>query len=138
FRRRSGQKIVRWVAVGGIGGGYGIGSSGSAGHGRKGVRNMFFDLLAAPSQHNILWAWINALLPDATSSPWGFAMAVFSSTLTYVGALFCGWHIIAKIVSWAQSGKVDAQVWMPLRIVLGFGLLIPIAGNFSSSHWLLR
>lgn len=103
---------------------------------------MFFDLLAEPSQHNILWAWINALLPSDTSNPWGFAMAVFSSTLTYAAALFLGWHIITAIVSSAYSGKVLGdrfhQIYVPLRLVLGFGLLIPIAMNFSSAHYLLR
>lgn len=100
---------------------------------------MFFDLLAEPSPHNILWAWINALLPDDTSSPWGFAMAVFSSTLTYVGALFLGWHIVTMIVGAAYKGQVvQHHIFTPLRIVLGFGLLIPIAGSFSSSHWLLK
>lgn len=100
---------------------------------------MFFDLLAEPSPHNILWAWINALLPDDTSSPWGFAMAVFSSTLTYVGALFLGWHVVTGIVSAAYKGQVvQHHIFTPLRIVLGFGLLIPIAANFSSAHWLLK
>ncbi|MGB3540058.1 MAG: DotA/TraY family protein [Mesorhizobium sp.] len=100
---------------------------------------MFFDLLAEPSPHNILWAWVNALLPDDTSSPWGFAMAVFSSTLTYVGALFLGWHIITMIIAAASKGQtIHHHVYTPLRVVLGFGLLIPIAGNFSSAHFLLR
>ncbi len=101
-----------------------------------------FDLLATPSEHNILWAWLNALLPSDTSSPWGFAMAVFSSTLTYAAALFVIWNIMVGIVSSAYSGKVLGdryhQIWAPLRVVLGFGLLVPIAASFSSSHLLLR
>jgi conjugal transfer/type IV secretion protein DotA/TraY len=100
---------------------------------------MFFDLLAEPSPHNILWAWVNALLPDDTSSPWGFAMAVFSSTLTYAGALFLGWHVLTAIISAASKGQaVHHHIYTPLRVVLGFGLLIPIAGNFSSAHFVLR
>jgi conjugal transfer/type IV secretion protein DotA/TraY len=100
------------------------------------------DLLATPGPNNILWAWLNALLPSDTSSPWGFAMAVFSSTLTYAAALFLGWHLITAIVSSAYSGKVLGdryhQIWAPLRLILGFGLLIPIGMGFSSSHYLLR
>ncbi|TPL45332.1 DotA/TraY family protein [Mesorhizobium sp. B2-4-6] len=100
------------------------------------------DLLATPTEHNILWAWLNALLPSDASSPWGFAMAVFSSTLTFAGALFLGWHIITAIVSSAYSGKVlgdrHHQIWAPLRLVLGFGLLVPIAASFSSAHYVLR
>lgn len=103
---------------------------------------MALDLLAEPSQHNIAWAWVTTLLPDDTSSPWGFAMAVFSSALTYAGALFIGWHVVTAIISSAYSGKVLGdryhQIWAPLRLVLGFGLLVPIAANFSSAHYLLR
>lgn len=100
---------------------------------------MFFDLLAEPSPHNILWAWVNALLPDDTSSPWGFAMGVFSSTLTYAGALFLGWHIVTMIIGAASKGQtIHHHIYTPLRVVLGFGLLIPIAANFSSAHYLLR
>lgn len=100
------------------------------------------DLLATPSEHNVLWTWLNALLPSDTSSPWGFAMAVFSSTLTYAGALFLGWHVLVAIISSAYSGKVLGdrfhQIYAPLRLVLGFGLLVPIAASFSSAHYLLR
>lgn len=100
---------------------------------------MAFDLLATPSEHNIAWAWVTTLLPDDKSSPWGFAMAVFSSTLTFVGALFIGWHVLSAIVSAAYKGQVvQHHVWTPLRIILGFGLMVPIAANFSSSHYLLR
>ncbi|PRD44384.1 hypothetical protein C5748_07340 [Phyllobacterium phragmitis] len=103
---------------------------------------MPLDLLATPSEHNILWAWLNALLPSDASSPWGFAMAVFSSTLTFAGALFLGFHLITAIVSSASSGKVLGdkyhQIYAPLRLVIGFGLLVPIAMSFSSAHYLLR
>lgn len=104
--------------------------------------SLFTDLLREPSEHNIAWAWIVTLLPDDTSSPWGFAMAIFSSTLTYAGALFICWHVLTAIVSSAYSGKVLGdryhQIWAPLRIILGFGLMVPIAANFSSAHYLLR
>src|SRR5690606_11913578 len=42
----------------------------------------------------------------------------------------------------AYSGKVLGeryhQIWAPLRVVIGFGLLIPIAGGFSSVHYVLK
>ncbi|MBZ9705345.1 DotA/TraY family protein [Mesorhizobium sp. ESP7-2] len=100
------------------------------------------DLFATPSEHNILWAWLNALLPSDTSSPWGFAMAVFSATLMYAGTLLVTWHIFVAIISSAYSGKVLGdryhQIYAPLRLVLGFGLLVPIAMSFSTAHYLLR
>ncbi|PWK64636.1 DotA/TraY family protein [Aminobacter sp. AP02] len=103
---------------------------------------MAFDLFATPSEHNILWAWLNALLPSDTSSPWGFAMSVFSNTLLYIGTFFVGLHLLTALVSSAYSGKVLGdkfhQIHAPLRIVFGIGLMIPIAASFSSSHHLLR
>lgn len=103
---------------------------------------MNFDLFATPSEHNILWAWVTAVLPSDTSSPWGFAMAVFSSTLTYVAVLMLGFYVVSAIISSAYSGKVLGdkfhQIWMPLRLVFGFGMLVPIGMSFSSGHWILR
>lgn len=35
-------------------------------------------------------------------------------------------------------GERYHQIWAPLRVVLGFGMLMPIAGGFSTVHYLLR
>ena len=103
---------------------------------------MAFDLLATPSQHDIAMSWVNAILPADMSSPYGAALGTFASAITFLAALFLGFHIIARIVASAYSGKVLGeryhQTWAPLRVVFGFGLLIPIAGGFSSAHHALR
>ena len=103
---------------------------------------MAFDLLARPSQHDIAMSWVNAILPADMSSPYGAALGTFASAITFLAALFLGFHVIVGIVSSAYSGKVLGeryhQIWAPLRVVFGFGLLIPIAGGFSSGHHALR
>jgi conjugal transfer/type IV secretion protein DotA/TraY len=105
-----------------------------------------FDILATPLDSDIAYKWIAVLFPvakdGAATSPYGSAMAVFSGMLSFFGGLFLAWHVLQGIVLSATSGKVLGekfhQIWAPLRVVLGFGMLIPISGGFSSVHLLLR
>jgi len=101
-----------------------------------------YDLLNTPLGSDLAYRWIQALFPTDATQPYGQAFAIFTSALTFIGALFMGWHIIIGIVSSAYSGKVLGeryhQIWAPLRVVLGFGLLVPIAGSYSTVHYLLR
>lgn len=103
---------------------------------------MALDLLATPSQHDIAMSWVNAILPSDMSSPYGAALGTFAASLTFLASLLLGFHVLVGIVSSAYSGKVLGeryhQIWAPLRVVIGFGLLIPIAGGFSSAHHALR
>lgn len=103
------------------------------------------DLFATPgdgSGNDIAFKWIEILFNTSPESGFGQAFSVFTSMLGLLGGLFLGWHIIIGIVSSAHSGKVLGeryhQIWAPLRVVLGFGLLIPIAGGFSSVHYVLK
>lgn len=101
-----------------------------------------FDLLGTPSQHDIAWSWVTAILPSDTSSPYGAALGTFASTMTFLASLLLGFHIVVGIVQSAYHGKVLGekyhQIWAPLRVVIGFGLLIPLASGFSSAHYGLR
>lgn len=102
----------------------------------------FFDLLREPAATDVLWQWVNTILPESMDGPYGQALAMFTAALALVASLLLGFHIIAGIVSSAYSGKVLGdrfhQIWAPLRVVLGFGMLIPVAGSFSSVHHGLR
>jgi hypothetical protein len=106
-----------------------------------------FDLLSTPVDSDIAFRWIQVLFPVSKdgvteATAYGSAFAVFTSTLSFFGGLFLAWHVIQGIVLSAYTGKVLGerfhQIWAPLRVVLGFGLLVPIAGGFSSVHLLLR
>lgn len=91
---------------------------------------------------DIAYSWLKVLFPEGSGTPYASAMSVFSSTLTFFGGLFLAWHVLQGIVLSAYTGKVLGerfhQIWAPLRVVLGFGMLVPIAGGFSSIHILLR
>lgn len=103
---------------------------------------MAIDILATPGENDIAYKWITVLFDTSTNSGFGAAFQVFTSMLGLLGGLFIGWHIISGIVASATSGKVLGekyhQIWAPLRVVLGFGLMIPVAGGYSTVHYLLK
>jgi conjugal transfer/type IV secretion protein DotA/TraY len=101
------------------------------------------DLLAEPSSTNIAWQWVSAVLPSDGTSPWGQTLQVFTSVLFFLAGLGLSYGVVSGIVSSAYTGKVLGdkwhQIWVPLRIVVGLGLLAPLpATGFSSVHYLLR
>ena len=102
-----------------------------------------FDLLKTidPTQ-DIAYSWIVTLFSTDANAPLAQAFAVFTSSLAFLGALILAWFVLVGIVSSAYSGKVLGerwhQIWAPLRVVLGFGLLVPVGTGFSSVHYLLK
>lgn len=101
------------------------------------------DILVEPSATNIAWQWVSAVLPPDGSSPWGRTLQVFTSVLAFLASLGLAYSVVSGIVQSAYTGKVLGdrwhQIWSPLRIVVGFGLLIPLPNTgFSSVHYILR
>jgi len=91
---------------------------------------------------DIAYRWIEVLFANTATQPLGTAFGVFSTAIAFLGSLILGWFILVGIVSSAYSGKVLGerwhQIWAPLRVVLGFGMLVPVTGGFSSVHYLLK
>ncbi|WP_223564961.1 DotA/TraY family protein [Agrobacterium tumefaciens] len=101
------------------------------------------DILAEPSATNLAWQWVSAVLPPDGSSPWGRTLQVFTSVLAFLASLGLAYSVVSGIVQSAYTGKVLGerwhQIWSPLRIVVGFGLLVPLPNTgFSSVHYILR
>lgn len=100
------------------------------------------DLLTTPVDTDIAYKWITVLFPTDETSPYAQAFATFTGMLSFFGGLFLAWHVLQGIVLSAYKGKVMGerfhQIWAPLRVVLGFGMLVPISGGFSSIHLILR
>ncbi|WP_313195374.1 DotA/TraY family protein [Shinella zoogloeoides] len=101
------------------------------------------DLLAEPSNSNLAWQLVTAVLPTDATSPWGQTLSVFTSTLFFLCGLLVAFGTVQGIVSSAYTGKVLGdrwhQIWTPVRIVLGLGLLCPMpTTGFSPAHYLLR
>jgi conjugal transfer/type IV secretion protein DotA/TraY len=100
------------------------------------------DLLGAIGSTDIAFSWIEVLFKNEPGKPLSAAFAVFTASLAFLGALFMAWHVLIGIVNSAYTGKVLGerwhQIWAPLRVVMGFGLLVPIGGGFSAVHFLLK
>ena len=101
------------------------------------------DLFAEPSVTNLAWQWVSVVLPGDASTPWGKTLQVFTSVLFAMGAFGLAYGIVAGIVASAYTGKVLGQrwhqIWTPLRIILGLGLLAPLPSTgFSAAHYVLR
>lgn len=101
------------------------------------------DIFAEPSNTNIAWQWVSAVLPPDGASPWGRTLQVFTSVLFFVGGLLVAFGTVQGIVSSAYTGKVLGdkwhQIWTPLRVILGLGLLCPLPSTgFSPAHYILR
>lgn len=101
------------------------------------------DFFATPPSTDIAWQWSTAILPDdASNNPWGWALAMISSALTLFACSIIGWVTLSGIVQSAYTGKVLGerfhQIFTPLRMVVGIGLLVPVAASFSPAHHLIR
>ncbi|RCW23181.1 conjugal transfer/type IV secretion protein DotA/TraY [Ciceribacter lividus] len=101
------------------------------------------DLLAEPPSTDIAWQIVNAVLPSKDTTMWGHVLQVFASVLFFLGGLFVAYQTVVGIVATAHTGQVLGnrwhQIWVPLRIVVGLGLLAPLPSTgFSSVHYILR
>ncbi|MGO6833410.1 DotA/TraY family protein [Rhizobium ruizarguesonis] len=101
------------------------------------------DLFARPLNSNLAWQLVTAVLPTDTASPWGQTLQIFTSTLFALCAAVLGYGVVSGIVQSAYTGKTLGdrwhQIWTPLRVIVGLGLLCPLpATGFSAAHYLLR
>ncbi|MDP9837708.1 conjugal transfer/type IV secretion protein DotA/TraY [Neorhizobium huautlense] len=101
------------------------------------------DLFAEPSSTNLAWKLVTAVLPSDATSAWGRTLQVFTSTLFAFCSALIAYNILSGIVQSAYTGKTLGdrwhQIWTPLRIIVGAGLLVPLPSTgFSPAHYLLR
>lgn len=103
-----------------------------------------FDLLKNPADTEIAWQWVKMLFPDAAGgTPFTRGLQLFSTALMLIATSVLSWHVLSGVVQTAYSGKVLGerwhQIWAPLRVILGFGLLVPMAGGgLSGSHMIVE
>jgi hypothetical protein len=66
------------------------------------------------------------------------AFMAFSGTLLFLAAMMSFWQIISGLVASAKEGtvlgKAYHEVWAPIRVVFGFGMLAPIAGGLCAAQ----
>ncbi|AOG02942.1 DotA/TraY family protein [Bosea sp. RAC05] len=65
----------------------------------------------------------------------------FSGTLLFIGSAMTGWHILKGLVASAKEGKALGsnyhEVWAPMRVVLGFGMLVPAVKGLCAAQILV-
>ncbi|OLP58123.1 hypothetical protein BJF93_05685 [Xaviernesmea oryzae] len=101
------------------------------------------DLFAEPVSTNLAWRLVTAVLPSDATSAWGRTLQVFTSTLFAFCAVLIAYSTVSGIVQSAYTGKALGdrwhQIWTPLRVIVGAGLLLPLPSTgFSPAHYLLR
>lgn len=100
-------------------------------------------LFQEPPDSNLAWQLVKAVLPTDSTSAWGQTLQVFTSALFGFCTVILGYGVISAIVQSAYTGKALGdrwhQIWTPLRVIVGLGLLIPTPSTgFSPVHYLLR
>ncbi|TQN56769.1 hypothetical protein FLX27_29535, partial [Agrobacterium tumefaciens] len=100
-------------------------------------------LFQEPPDSNLAWQLVKAVLPSDATSAWGQTLQVFTSALFGFCTVILGYGVISGIVQSAYTGKTLGdrwhQIWTPLRVIVGLGLLIPTPSTgFSPVHYLLR
>lgn len=93
-------------------------------------------------QYDILWNIVLSIAPvDGESSAIIRAINLIISLLMIFGSGILGWHVLSGIVHSAYTGQVLGkrwhQIWAPIRVVLGFGLLAPLPSGYNSAQLLL-
>ncbi|MQX78110.1 DotA/TraY family protein [Sinorhizobium medicae] len=101
------------------------------------------DLFKEPLSTNLAWRLVTAVLPSDATSAWGQTLQVFTSTLFAFCAALIAYNTISGIVQSAYTGKPLGerwhQIWTPLRVIVGAGLLLPMPSTgFSPAHYVLR
>ena len=100
-------------------------------------------LFSEPPDSNTAWQLVKAVLPTDTASPWGQTLQVFTTVLFFLCGLSVAFGTVQGIVASAYTGKPLGekwhQIWVPLRVIIGVGLLCPMpTTGFSPVHYLLR
>lgn len=67
--------------------------------------------------------------------------AFYSNAMLILASIILIYHLIAMIAATAHEGVAMGrnanQIWAPIRLVFALGLLVPVAGGWSSGQWLV-
>lgn len=67
--------------------------------------------------------------------------AMYSNAMLVLAVIIVVYHLLSMIVHTAHDGtpmgKGANHIWAPVRFVFALGLLVPVAGGFSSGQWLV-
>jgi len=102
-----------------------------------------YDILKEPGDANLAWTAVKKLFPGGGAVPFYEGMMHLTTMLMLFGATVISWHVVAGIVESAYTGKVLGnrfhQIWAPVRVILGFGFLVPSGeAGMSGIHYVVK
>ncbi|WP_062231356.1 DotA/TraY family protein [Aureimonas sp. N4] len=103
----------------------------------------FADLLADPPDTDLAWRAVTTILPtDGEETAFSAVMGVFSTALFLVAVAWLAYATIMMLLRAAERGETLSQTQnggvIALRVVIGLGALLPVAGGLSTVHYVLR
>ncbi|MDT6939816.1 DotA/TraY family protein [Brucella pseudogrignonensis] len=105
---------------------------------------MALDILKTPSSDDLVWKAVDYVL--SVDHPTGFSIGLryFAGIMVIFATAKLAYFIISTIAMAAREGKTIKgsynEIWGPLAVILGFGLLLPVPGmhGLTSAHFVLR
>jgi len=113
-------------------------------------------VLDRPAGTDMARAWLDLLLrgialPDsiaydaprlgAVAAALHRALGIYSTSILVIAALLLFYAVTVMIVETAHYGvplgRRSAQLWVPLRLVLAVGFLVPVSGGLNSGQYLM-
>lgn len=111
------------------------------------------DIFQTKSQPDLFMRLLAYVIPDAgpVGTPdigiqgWHSAVKngfmAFCGTLLFIGSAMAGWHITTGLVASAREGKALGsnyhEVWAPMRVVVGYGMLVPAMKGLCAAQILV-
>lgn len=101
------------------------------------------DLLSDPPTTDIAWSVVTTIIPlSGEATAFSVGVGVLASCLSFLAVCWLAWFWIAGVTQAAYSGKAFGDgihgFWGPLRVVIAFGMLVPLSGGLPAVEYLLR
>ncbi|MFD2236844.1 DotA/TraY family protein [Aureimonas populi] len=103
----------------------------------------FPDLLSNPPDTDIAWSVVTAIIPmSGEATAFSVGIGVLASALTFLAVCWLAWFWLSGLTQAAYSGRPFGDgihgFWGPLRVVLAFGMLVPLSGGLPAVSYVLR
>ena len=111
-------------------------------------------VVAAPGDKDLFVKMLGVIVPNVGPIPAGDygsnnpiadatkqALGIFAGVLLFLGITVNGYQILTGLVASAKEGKALGEryheVWAPLRVVVGYGFLVPAIGGLCAAQVLV-
>lgn len=101
------------------------------------------DLLSDPPASDVAWSIVTTIIPvSGEATAFSVGIGVLASALAFLSVCWLAWFWVSGVTQAAYSGKAFGDgihgFWGPLRVVVAFGMLVPLSGGLPAVEYLLR